>query len=1133
MIQQAQELYLSATDVANHLSCHHLTTLNLLLARGELPEPAWDNPHLKVLQARGLEHERAYVAGLRSRGLEIANLSSEPDYAAASATKAQMARGVPVIVQGRLATEGWQGRPDVLLRVEKPSKLGAWSYEVVDCKLARETKAETILQLCLYSELVSEVQGVDPEFLHVIRPGFSYEPESYKVSSFTAYFRVVKRSLVETVQEARAADATRPEFVSHCDICRWWRRCEAQWRDEDSIIFVAGSSRLQRKELSGREIVTLEQLANLELPIPFIPDRGSRAGYARIREQARIQLEGRTARQPRYELLPLDSEQGFFRLPAPSLGDIFFDIEGDPYAGDGGIEYLFGLITLSGDNQHQYDRRWALDRAAERTAFEGVIEAFMDRQARFPDMHIYHFGAYEPSAIKRLMMRYASKEEEVDRLLRGGVFVDLHSIVRKALIASVEQYSLKDLERFTNYLRVVPLTDANQARHAIEHALERGATSALGEQTKEAVRAYNEDDCRSTLALRDWLERLRSTEIERGAEIPRPALADADPTEEVKARQRRVMELFAALTRDLPAEPKDRNDEQAARWLLAHAIDWHHREEKVSWWEFFRLKELSDEEMHNDKAALAGLEWRQRLPRATPRERAPTDQYHYPPQECSIKVGDTLFLRDEQRFGEVVALDPRERTLAVKKPQKCDALHPSCVFTHSHYSHGEQSESIMRLAEWILARGMQAEDYGYRAARDLLLRNRPRLIATESLSQAEDETVLQRACRVGLSLDHSVLPIQGPPGAGKTYTGAHMIVELVRSGKRVGIVAVSHKVIRKLLEDTAKAAQEHRVRLCCAHRKDDCDRESQPVREIPSNGEALELLQRGQVNVLGATNFVWSRQDFMNSVDALFVDEAGQMSLANVLACSPAARSIVLLGDPQQLEQPQKGSHPEGSDVSALAHILDGKPTIEDTHGIFLPLTWRLHPSVCSFTSEMFYEGRLGSKPGLEKQQLVGSAHVQGAGLWFVPVEHERNQNHSLEEIDQVALLVESMRAPGSEWIDRHSVRHPLALEDILIVAPYNSQVDSILSRLPGARVGTVDRFQGQEASVVIYSLTTSSAEDAPRGMEFLYDLNPSHVATSRAFCACVIVGNPKLFELNATRPGRSSWLMRCAAMQS
>jgi uncharacterized protein len=277
--------------------------------------------------------------------------------------------------------------------------------------------------------------------------------------------------------------------------------------------------------------------------------------------------------------------------------------------------------------------------------------------------------------------------------------------------------------------------------------------------------------------------------------------------------------------------------------------------------------------------------------------------------------------------------------------------------------------------------------------------------------------------------------------------------------------------------------------------------------------------------VLGGTPFLWSRAQFTNSVDVLFVDEAGQMSLANVLACAQAGRSLVLLGDPQQLEQPQKGSHPEGSDISALAHILGGHKTIDKTHGLFFSETWRLHPAICGFTSELFYEGRLGSVPGLEKQNIEASGPFSGAGLWFVPVIHEGDQTYSVEEVAQVAAIVELLTQPGTRRIDHHGKQWPLTGDDILIVAPYNDQVNRLRDRLPGSRTGTVDKFQGQEAAVVIYSMTTSAPEDAPRGMEFLYNLNRFNVATSRARCACILVGSPMLF----TPECRTRWQMELA----
>jgi superfamily I DNA and/or RNA helicase len=307
--------------------------------------------------------------------------------------------------------------------------------------------------------------------------------------------------------------------------------------------------------------------------------------------------------------------------------------------------------------------------------------------------------------------------------------------------------------------------------------------------------------------------------------------------------------------------------------------------------------------------------------------------------------------------------------------------------------------------------------------------------------------------------------------------------------------------------------------VVCAHRKEDTDPDSRPVREIGANDEALRSLQSGAVNVLGGTSWLWCREEFSDSVDVLFVDEAGQMSLANVLACTPAGRNLVLLGDPQQLEQPQKGSHPEGSDISALAHLLDGRRTISEGKGLFLAETWRLHPAICRFTSELFYEGRLFSHEGLERQNIQAPEPFSGADLWFVPVIHEGNQSYSAEEVEEVSAIIKFLTRAGSTWTDRHGDRKNLTVQDILIVAPYNDQVNRLREKLPDAQVGTVDKFQGQEAAVVIYSMAASSAEDAPRGMEFLYNLNRFNVATSRAHCACIVVGSPRLFAPECRTP--------------
>lgn len=1106
---------LSATDVANHLSCKHLTALNVLLAKGGITTPDWANPDLKVLQQLGLEHERAYVQSLLDKGLSVEEIAQGPK--SREATIAAMKNGVHAIVQANLAYGEWLGRADVLLRIEKPSALGGWSYEAVDCKLSRTTKAETILQLCFYSELLAGTQGREPENFYVILPHVKYEPEAYRVSQFSAYYRYVKRSVKQAVDNADGK--TYPEVVAHCDVCRWWKHCDQQLRQDDSLSFVHGASRLQRKELANHGIVTLKTLAELPLPIPFTPSKGEPDGFRRIREQARVQLEARTSNQPIWETLPLETGRGLCKLPEPSAGDIFFDFEGDPFTGENGIEYLFGLIRQGDNNEIIYESKWSLNRSAEKEAYEWFIDLVFGRMSRFPDLHIYHFGSYETSAIKRLVLRYATKEEEVDRLLRGKVFVDLHRIIKETILAGVEQYSLKAIEQLYHYERATPLCEAKTALRLIQHQLQLALVPQISDETLQIVASYNRDDCLSTKALQSWLEEIRSREIEKGNTIERPTPEDNAPSEEATAHHKRVAALFNDLIRGLPLEAKDRNPQQAALWLLAYCLDWHKREKKVEWWEFFRLAALSEEELYPERLAIAGMSLTRRIPKSSSKKKKESDVYEFPIQDCSIKEGDTLYTQDQKVFGEVTHIDTALGNVTVEKTTKAESLHPTCVFKFSDYRHKSQSESIMQLAESIVMNGI---DYSgeYRPARELLLRIPPRYKYSALPVIEESALSLDAITNRGIALDNSVLPIQGPPGSGKTFTAAHMICGLVKQGKKVGVTAVTHRVIRKLLDDVLRVASQNKVvGVTCGQLDKNGPSLGNLVREFREEKTALKALQTGAVTVLGGTTFLWSRQECSNSLDVLFVDEAGQMSLANVLACARAGRNLILLGDPQQLEQPTRGSHPEGSDISALSHLLGENKTIDKTQGIFLAETRRLHPTLCRFTSEMFYDGRLKSYLTLEQQRIDGGEPFNGAGLWFVPVEHFGNRTNSLEEVEVVASIFEFLTKPGKTWIDDRGQQEALSLSQILIVAPFNDQVDRLSRRLPGAQVGTVDRFQGQEGAIVIYSMTSSSAEDAPRGMEFLYDLNRFNVATSRARCACIVVGSPRLFEPDCRTP--------------
>ena len=1119
MRADSRDVRLSASDLSNHLACHHLTQLDLAVALGELVAPQWNSPDTWVLQQRGMEHEAAYLKHLEATGLPVTNLREiDNDKHAFAETCAAMEKGVPVIAQATLANGRWFGRSDVLRRVERPSGLGSWSYEVYDCKLARETKAATILQLSLYSELLATVQGLLPEWMYVVPPVDDFRPEPYRLLDFAAYYRYVKTRLESAVDSNESGSTTYPEPNPHCSFCRWWQDCDARWRQDDHLSLVAGISKLQRKQLRVWETVTVEQLATFPLPIQQRPEHGSRDGYVRVREQARVQLAGREQGRPIHEPLEILDERGLSRLPEPSTGDIFFDLEGDPFVGAHGREYLFGLVTENEAGNPIYDSRWGTTPQEEKQAFEWFVDLVMSRWSRYPGMHVYHFAPYEPSALKRLMGQYSTREDEIDRMLRAGLLVDLHTVLKQAIRASVEEYSLKALEVFHGFGRAVPLDEARRAMRLVEHSLELSRANEIDGTVWNTIRGYNSDDCFSTRSLRNWFERERRALEEAGQRIPRPPISEGAPPEAVDERQQRVAALVADLQNGIPAEYGERTDEQKGRWLLADLLDWHRRESKADWWEFYRLRDLPDEDLLDEKSGLAGLQFVERL---GIENKIPIDRYSFEKQDTDVRREDKLCARGDN-FGEVVAIDLATRTVDIKKTKKTADAHPVSVFVDSRGpSTRTLEDALFRLGSWVKANGIDAAG-PCRAARDLLLRHPPRLTSGSGALVRDGESTVDAARRISSSLDHSVLAIQGPPGSGKTYTGARMICELILQKKKVGITAVSHKVIRNLLDEVLIAAKECGLNaLKCLQKVSEKPEEKPPsgITITTSNDLALAALQYGGADVVAGTAWLWSREDVAEALDVLFVDEAGQMSLANVLAVAQAAKSVVLLGDPQQLDQPLRGSHPEGADVSALEHLLAGAKTIPPENGLFLEKTWRMHPTICEFTSEVFYEGRLAAREGLDRQRIEGHPWLGEAGLWFIGVNHDGNQNASPEEVERVVGIVEGLILPGVNWVDDKGGRRPLRLDDILIVAPYNAQVSDLSDRLKGARVGTVDKFQGQEAPVVIYSLTTSSPEDAPRGMEFLYSLNRLNVATSRARAIVIVVGSARLLEPECRSP--------------
>jgi predicted RecB family nuclease len=1152
----------SATDLVGFLACEHLTELERAALAGLVERPDRSDPELDVIRRRGLQHEQRYLEELRAGGpvttIERIEGEEQGDRLRRQATETieAMGAGADVIYQATFFDGRWLGYADFLLRTPNPpdqvSAFGGYHYEVADTKLARHVKASAVLQICSYVEQLEAIQHFAPVFLHVVLSGSRGGTVPLRVADYMAYYRAAKARFEERVlgmdgtvpspASYPPAD-TYPEPVEHCNVCRWSELCEARRRADDHLSLVAGITARQRKAMVARDFTTVSRLA--AAPIPFDPplDGSSASAVERVREQARIQVEGRGHKPPLHEvLLPkageaIDPERGLATLPPPSTGDLFFDIEGDPYAYDDGIDYLFGVLDVEGaftafwsfDPEHPEE----INLAGEKAAFEAFIDFVSERRRSYPDMHVYHYAPYEPTALKRLMGRHASREEEVDELLRGGILVDLFRAVRQGMRASVESYSIKKLEAIYGFTREIDLRDAGSSIVAFEEWLELRESDRPASDILRRIEAYNRDDVISNARLRDWLEMLRGELGQRTSqEVPRPAPRAAEAPDSLTEAAAEVQALAERLTSDVPVDT--RTPEQQARWLLAQLLSWHRRESKATYWDFFRRMGLTPAELVGEDLAIGQLELISLSEPFLPTPRAKLHRrravYRFPAQEHrDIHTRSELFdPRLAQEFAgedpwktwglaaDAGVIDDQHDTFELIWKADGPVRHPEAIVALNRVPDKPLPQALLRLGMWVAEHGVDA-DGPWRAARDLLLRRAPRCGQEDGAPlRRSDETELDAACRLVSCLDDGTLAIQGPPGAGKTFAGAEMIVRLLASGRRVGISATSHKVIENALKAVLNAADRSGMDIRAIQKTGSSGLDDSRLTITGDNAKVRDALRSGDANLGAGTPWLWGRDDFVDIVDVLFVDEAGQISLANVLAMGEATRNFVLLGDPQQLDQPLQGSHPPGADRSALAHLLGDDATMPPDRGLFLEHTWRMHPALTAFTSTAFYEGRLQSREHLAVQVLHGPMPIGGVGPRLLGIEHVGDENASLEEARHVAALVTTLLQSGSTWVNEKSEECPLTWQDVLIVAPYNAQVGEIQRLLPEAHVGTVDKFQGQEAPISIYSMTSSSAEDAPRGMSFLYSRNRLNVATSRARCVAVVVASPDLLRVRA-----------------
>lgn len=1092
----------SATDLVNYLGCRHATYLDMRSLVEDL-EKAEADATMALLQRKGLEHENAYLERLRTEGRDIIEIDRDGAFQdRAAETRSAMEAGVDVVFQAVLHRAPWRGDADFLVRCSRPSALGDYSYEVLDTKLAKKATPGYLIQLCVYADLLEGLQKLRPEFTYLLL-GDGKE-QRFRVDDFYYYYALARRRFEAWI--AGPPSDTNPDPCAHCTYCHWRDVCTLRWEEDDHLSRVANIRKTQIAALRNAGINTLSDLARLD-ENRRIADM-SREGLARLRAQAALQYGKAKKGKDAWELLDFDEGKGLSRLPAPDRGDLFFDMEGDPLY-PGGLEYLFGVVTVT-DGLPAFKAFWAHDHGQERQAF-GDFMAFLDAHLRqYPSACIYHYNHYETTALKRLAGRYGTCEEQLDNLLRQERFVDLYLVVRESVRTSEPRYSLKNLETF--YMqRSGEVATAAESVVVYNRWQEAGDDDLLRQ-----IAEYNEEDCVSTWKLRDWLLTLRPDHTAwfrgpgsgghgsgghgSGGHGSGGGAAAATPArKEWEIEYEDCQRRLGVFEEDPPEDGR----------RIADLLEFHNREAKPEWWAAFERRDKTTDELIEDVECLGGLEESGDPPVQDKKSMVYT--FRFPPQDFKLKTGDQVAnARTMDRAGTIQEISESRGIVRVRQGPSIQPLPSNASIGPG----GPVDAKVIRAGIYRHAERFIRDAKTPRAATDLLRRAIPRIkgrIPGAPIVEPGSEGIDGYLDAVA-NLDRSYLFIQGPPGAGKTFTSGRLIVALIERGHSVGIASNAHQAIHNLLDMVVKVARDRGVPFRGVKKSSGGNPDSVYNGEFVKNVDSIGDIER-DADLYAGTAWLFSDERIAGCVDYLFIDEAGQVSAANVVGMSSSTTNIVLVGDQMQLGQPMKGIHPGEAGMSVLEYLLEGSDTIPADRGIFLGTTWRLKPSICRFVSDTFYEGRLENHLVTTRRRLLlDKTELPEEGIVMIATDHAGCSQKSVAEGRVVRTCYEELL--GQTFADGRGGTRSLAESDILVVSPYNVQVNHLRSVLPdGARVGTVDKFQGQEAPVVLVSMVTSTAEDLPRHMEFLFSRNRLNVAVSRAQCLAIVVLNPRLLE--------------------
>ena len=1098
---------ISPGDLNNFVACK-FTIKNEIKFHNKEISKSEEKVNDKLWKKMGIEHEKKYFQILKNKYKKSISIKSDLDEKNRfDETLRAMEKGYELIYHAYLIDGELRGEADFLIKCSTPSKFGDYSYEVYDTKITRNLRPRHLTQITAYSDMVGKIQKVLPDKMYLIDG--SDEAHSFKTIEYIDLFNHGKKEFLKFLSNVNK-EKIYPEKCSYCNLCDWRDVCDKIWEDDNYVNLVAGSNKSQIEKLKKNKVKTVEQLAKTKLLATDL--KINTESFDKIKSQAQLQEEKRKTGEDKIIFLDPDFGKGFYKLPKPDDGDVFFDIEGFPRM-DRPFEYLHGLYYKE-KGKLKFKDLWAkkFDRESEKNIFIELINFFEKHFEKHPNAHIYHYAPYEKRAIRELAAAYSAEFPKGDivndNLLRKEKYVDLFNIVKQCIRTSEKDMSLKSIEKFYNFERKADIVKADDSVIKYDNWI-----ATKDEKNKKDIINYNEEDCISTYYLREFLVKNKPENINWFLK-PEPIKKEDQETHKYRRKTPNKLsreEVELDLNNRLEKKKNKSNENFVEN--LKNFIGFHWKSNKPEFWEVFDRAEKTHLELEDDTECIANCVLIDDKPQTT--DDGFIYSYRFNDQNYKLKEGKAAFDAHQIKgIGTIYSIEekfPDKNIVKIFVSKRRKNVEMPSLLTLGNNTPPQVHQHDQALNKF-LNDYIDNDGKNYKSIMDMLERNTPDIKGVKRGSNLIDEQkdLISQSSEIVQNLNNSYLSIQGPPGTGKTYSSASIIIELMKAGKKVGVTSNSHEAIKTLLIAIEQQAEKQNFKFSGMRKARSSDKYDWKFIKDITTGKPLNF---DDYLLYAGTSWFFVDPRMNKTLDYLFIDEAGQVTLGTTIANATAAKNLVLIGDQMQLSQPMRAKHEGYAKLSSLDFVLENNDTIPPDTGIFLNITRRLNKKICNYISTSFYDSRLTSDPITETRSVnLKLDPIKDEGLFYVPIEHSGCSQRSDEEAD---LIEKTYNRIIKKEFKVGKKLGKISSKDIMVVAPYNAQANNIRERLKkkndDVRVGTIDLFQGQEAKVVLISMTTSDVESLPRHKDFFFSRNRLNVAISRAECVAIIIFNENL----------------------